>query len=375
MKRLRFSIWITVLTAALVFSSCQKDDGNVTERLVDLGIPLSEQYSDEKKALTISRRSEDMAVYGDRVYVGGGDYDANTGPVNVWCYDTQACEWICSAEMLEDEQIKRFVILDGTLCATGTDPRGDWSQGNYYALENGQWQTYRVLPSGIHCFDAVEFDGKTFFGLGVPGGDYPVAVSSEDGFASVPFARDGTPVDTSYAEFVRVYNLTVFQDQLFAFLTLGNADDLRFEVYRYDGDAFTYLTTPPSIFFRGYDMGHTGEFEELAVFINGYCYFTASDMTDFRPVRVGDSDLACDMEQIGDALYVLAYRQVGEQFESGVYVTHDGYSFEKLFFFRHEIPANSFAYHDGCFYFSMGRYYDADSSEVGRVYRLPFSLQ
>ena len=371
----RIIAYITyTLAVCCMLCACRRDEADKTKRLKDLGIPLIETYTNETEQEIRARRSEDMVIYDGRLYVGCGDYDTNMGPVSVVCYDISEGEWQISPEVLEDEQIKRFLVLDGTLCIPGTDPRGDWSMGNYYTLSDGGWQTQRVLPSGIHCFDGLIFEGRTFFGLGVNSGDYPVAVSDGEGFRSVAFMRDGELVDTSAFEFVRTYNLTVWQDQLFAFLTLGNTDSIAYEVYRYDGESFVYYSTPPEVFWRGYDMAHTGAFADLGVFINGYCYFTTEDMVSFRPRQVGDSDLACDMLVLEDTLYVLAYRELEKGYESAVYATRDGKTFEKLFYFQKEIPAGAFAYENGVFYFSMGRYYDAESHEMGRVFSLPFSL-
>ena len=377
MKSSNLKKWIAGAVAvlmALSLLSCGGTTGNVTRRLEDLGIPLAQAYTDENKDQMLSRRSEDIAIFDGRLYVGCGDYSANTGPVNVYSMGLSDRKWQVSAEALEDEQIKRFLVLDGKLCIPGTDPRGDWSMGNYYLLSDGAWQTHRVLPSGIHCFDGIEFEENLFFGLGAESGSYPVVVSEGDSFVPVPFLRDGEAVNTSGAEYVRVYNLSVWNGQLYAFLTLGNIDDIAYDVYRYDGEVFQYHATPPEVFRRGYDLAHTLEFSGMNTFINGYCYFITEDMESFRPWRVGDSDLACDMERIGDTLYVLAYRELERGYESAVYASEDGKQFEKLFYFEDSLPAACFAYADGTFYFSMGRYYDADDADMGRVFALEFDI-
>ena len=363
-----------VLMSALLSVSCGNEGQRVTRRLEDLGIPLAERYDGEDVSMMLSRRSEDLIVYDGHLYVGCGDYSANTGPVSVYSYDLSARQWQVSAEALEDEQIKRFLVLDGALCIVGTDPRGDWTMGNYYLLENGAWQTVRALPDGIHCFDGVVFEGKTYFGLGVNSGSFPVVVEANASFVPVPFLRDGEPLDTSGAEYVRVYNFAIFDGALYAFLTLGNEDDLAYDVYRFDGENFHYFSSLPEIFRRGYDLAHVLSFGDMSVYINGYCYFITEDMETFRPWRVGDSDLACDMEIIGDTLYVLAYRELSGGYETAVYASRDGREFQKLFYFEDTIPAASFAYADGEFFFSMGRYYDADDANIGRVYALNYAI-
>ena len=179
MKSSNLKKWIARTATVLMtlsLLSCGGTTGNVTRRLEDLGIPLAQAYADENKGHMLSRRSEDIAIFDGRLYVGCGDYSANTGPVNVYSMGLEDRKWKVSAEALEDEQIKRFLVLDGKLCIPGTDPRGDWSMGNYYLLSDDAWQTHRVLPSGIHCFDGIEFEGNLFFGLGAESGSYGVFV-------------------------------------------------------------------------------------------------------------------------------------------------------------------------------------------------------
>lgn len=377
---MRLRVALSACLAALVIAvallgGCRAEEMDVTGSLRDLGIPLLTRYTDESEAQIRARCSWDMAVFDGDIYIGSGDYDTNKGPVTVWSYDPETAQWNASAEPLADEHIKRFAVLDGMLCILGTDPRGDWDTGSYYALEDGTWKEHRVLPSGIHCFDAVEYDGKTFFGLGVNSGDSPV-VTSADGehFSPVPFIKEDTLVDTSVSV-VRVYNFIVHEDSLYAFLTLGSMEEVSYEIYRYDGQSFCYHATPPEVFLRGYDITYTGSFAGLATFVNGYCYYVSEDMTAFRPWRVELSDLVSDVLVIGDTQYVLAYTILEDRYESAVYSSTDGKTFTKLFYFYDEIPANSFAYSDGAFYFSMGRYCDGDSTETGRVYALNYTIE
>lgn len=373
---MRFRILLVLVLALFLLVGCGETGQNVTRRLHDLGIPLLEAYSDDSETEIRARTSWDMVAYDGRIYIGCGDYDTNMGPVAVWSYDVESGTWQSSLP-LEDEHIKRFTVLDGTLTIPGTDPRGDWSLGSYYTLEGDAWAEHRVLPSGIHCFDAVEFDGKLFFGLGVNRGDSPV-VTSVDGeiFSPVTFFRDGTPVDTTLYEVIRVHNFVIFEDALYAFLTLGNEEVEAFEVYRYDGEGFSCFSTPPEVFLRSYDITYTGEFAGLATFVNGYCYYISEDMVSFRPWRVEMSDLASDVLVMDGVQYVLAHTGLDNgKYESAVYTSTDGKTFTKLFWFRDEVPANSFAYLDGVFYFSMGRYYDYTSRETGRVYALNYTIE
>lgn len=370
----RLLLLAVVLLLILAAPSCGSvAQGDVSDSLVDLGIPLIDQYPNTDSYMIRARSAFDTVFFDGALYVGCGDYDANLGPVKVWRYSPTEGDWIASAETLEDEHIKRFAVLDGVLTIPGTDPRGDWSQGSFYTLSDGGWVEHRVLPSAIHCFDAVLFEGTRFFALGVNAGDLPVVREEEDGFAPVPFFRDGAPVNTDLPV-VRVHNFAVLDRTLYAFLTLGDETAVTLDVYRYEEGAFHFHAAAPEVYLRSYDAAYTGEFAGLATFINGYCYYYSEDLATLRPCRVEMSDLATDMTVIGDTLYALAYTKLENGYETGVYASRDGKTFEKLFFFTDEVPAGSFAYGDGSFYFSMGRYYDGNSTETGRVYALKYPL-
>ena len=373
---MRLRVLLALVTLLFLLVGCGEEGKNVTRELQDLGIPLLETYTNDSETQIRARSAWDMVAYDGKIYIGCGDYDTNMGPVAVWSYDVDDGAWQASSP-LEDGHIKRYAVLRDTLSILGTDPRGDWSMGSYYTLEGDEWIEHRVLPSGIHCFDAVEYDGKLFFGLGVNSGDSPV-VTSEDGetFASVSFFKDGVSVDTALYEVVRVHNFVICENTLYAFLTLGTEEKATLEVYRYDGESFSYFSTPPEVFLRSYDITYTGEFAGLATFINGYCYYISEDMVNFRPWRVEMSDLASDVMVIDGVQYVLAHTALRSgRYESAVYASTDGKTFAKLFWFRDRVPANSFTYADGVFYFSMGRYYDYTSPEMGRVYALNYTIE
>lgn len=74
----------------------------------ELGIPAAENYEKGSAALYIY----DMEVYNGKLYIGDGDYSANTGPVKVMAYDIAAESWSVSGT-LPDEAVTRFAYLGG----------------------------------------------------------------------------------------------------------------------------------------------------------------------------------------------------------------------------------------------------------------------
>lgn len=143
---------------------------------VELGIPTASRYSEGIRA----RCPWDMIVWNEKLYVGSGDYDSNSGPVDIWRYDTTKGVWENSGTV-PDEEISRFCVIGDVLVAPGIDPTEDWTYGNYYKQDGEEWVKVRNISGGMHNFDMVEYNGSIFCGLGVASGEYPVVYSADDG--------------------------------------------------------------------------------------------------------------------------------------------------------------------------------------------------
>ena len=304
-----------------------------------------------------------------KLYVGGGDYSANTGPVYVMSYDIKSGKWEKSEATLPDEQIKRFCVLDGKLVTLGTDPRGAWTAGNYYVLENGKWETKRVLPSAIHCFDAIEYDGKIFFGLGCNKGDFPVAVYDGAEYKSMDFMMDGKLLDTSQKEVIRVYNFFEYRDKLYAFFTFDEKDEngetvYYMDLYAYDGNAFRFVSgTLPSV-----DMPEVVTTDTAAYFVLNQSLLRTEDLLNFFGVSLGEGAKVSDIIEADGTMYVLAWRETDEGLFEIMVFEKNGDGFDKLFDFSSHNSAGSFCKDENTFYVSLGLSGKTGSSvDAGRV--------
>ena len=82
MKRI-LALWLIFSVLALLLTSCSSTDTIDSITYIELGIPSCERYPEGIRA----RNPWDMAIFGDKLYIGSGDYDKNSGPVDMWCYD------------------------------------------------------------------------------------------------------------------------------------------------------------------------------------------------------------------------------------------------------------------------------------------------
>ena len=155
----------------------------------DLGIPTERSYSDEQR---LSRSVWDMEVWDGILYIGAGNYSANTGPTPIWAYDTVTQTWSVSATV-EDEAVSRFCSVGDTLVAPGIDDTGDsWKFGNYHTLVDGEWKSFRKLPGAVHNYDVTRYDEQFFFAIGTADGKASPVLVSADGqtdFQTVPFFK------------------------------------------------------------------------------------------------------------------------------------------------------------------------------------------
>ena len=356
MKKYRVLCWIALVVIVLIFIFFFPERVSVRVAYKDLGIPSSAQYETGVRA----RSPWDMAVWDGYLYVGAGDFDANAGPVTIWRYGQKTGEWESSEPLLEEE-IDRFCVVDGKLVVPGIDPQEDWEFGNYYVLENGEWVKNRVLPDGVHTFDVVSYKGMIFAGLGVEEGKYPVVMSEDGGetFRHVELHKNGEPLDTSTREIVRVYNLFVIRDELYAFFLFRSARAGTIEIYKYSDGVFVYDNTwagkikIKSIAYL--PVLSKPIYHDKLFFTTGNLYVT-DDMENLTQIPFPNSETVFDIASANGKLYALC----GEKLEDGsirvsVWMNSKGddENFTESFYFEYPIPPLSLAVSGNTFYIGM----------------------
>ena len=339
----------------------------------ELGIPAKERYP----AGVLARLPWDMTVWDGMLYIGGGDYDANMGPVDIWCYDIDEGVWNNSGTV-EDEEINRFCVINGTLTVPGIDPKEDWDTGNFYTLTDGTWTKHRNIPGGVHNFDMIEHDGMIFCGLGVASGEYPIACSYDGGksFEQVKMYRNGKPIDTSDREYVRVYDLFELNGELFAAF-LYSGDEISYDLYRYEDGVFVYDNDWYSKIDRRI-LSHSIIAEKLSYngkiyFTTGYLYAT-SDMNVLERIPFSDGQTVYDITVYDSSLYALTAKENEDGgFTISVWESRNGKAstFTELFCFTYDVPPVSFAIASNVFYIGMGGY-GAENDKNGMILEIKY---
>ena len=362
---------------------------NYTSKLEDLGIPLIQKYPTQ----TVSRNVWDMQTYNNRIYIGSGDYDANTGPVDVYYYDTEKNQFINEAT-LQDEQINRFVIVDNELIITGTDPKKGWDYGSYFVWKDNNWTENRTLLGGIHNFDLVKYHGKLFAGIGNDS-DSSIVMSSDGGktFSYVyMYADENTKVEVNSetSGTHRIYDLMEHKDKLYA---LGYN-----VVYEYKENENIFVKINNGVFLLGSWYGKAPglgkyvplktklEFAGNAIFINGSIKYTddlskglvSLKQKEFDNTEYKYSAYVYDAIIINGELNVLCATPItkGLTIENGyiisVYKTKDFEGWEPVLYFEYKDFARSFEYCNGYYYFGIGTKLEEtdDGTNSGRILRV-----
>ena len=356
MKLLRYLTMTLCVIAIANLTSCSGTKTIDSIVYTELGIPTSERYSEGVTA----RSPWDMATYENKLYIGSGDYDTNAGPVDMWCYDIDKKTWSNSGTVPEEE-IDRFCVIDNKLVVPGIDPQEDWSLGNYYVLDGNQWVKKRNIEGGLHTFDIVEFDGILFAGLGVLKGSYPVVCSKDNGesFENVIFYKDGEKLDTTGSQNVRVYDLFVFKDKLYAVFMYGDSE-ITYDLYRYENGMFVYdnqwYGKVSQIEFTNNIITGKTQFKDNMYFTTGYLH-TTEDMTNLTYIIFPDEQVVYDICTDEKYLYALcANKQEDGTYKVSVY-RNDGEmitNFHEIFNFVYDVPPLSIVCKDNNFYIGMG---------------------
>lgn len=106
----------------------------------------------------------DLAFHNRQLWSGYGDYDANTGPIEIRPLDPTTGEFGDVQVMANTEQVARFRSIDGALYAPMIDPTG--AGGSYVSDVSGTWAAgaYSAeVARMVHTYDvATDRNGDLF---------------------------------------------------------------------------------------------------------------------------------------------------------------------------------------------------------------------
>lgn len=174
------------------------------------------------------RSAWDMHYFNGRIYVGSGDYWANSGPTDIWTYNGTG---FVKEYTVDDEMIFDFFEYDNKLFIPGNDATEDWSFGNLYIndpnrVPNPGWIKLRTLPGCLHSFCVAMFQNKLYANMTTDGSTPNRILVSTD------MGQSWTTFISEYGSFVVVTD--------FMFIDARGAYDGNY--YKYDGTIVQKVT-------------------------------------------------------------------------------------------------------------------------------------
>ncbi|MFH0900011.1 MAG: hypothetical protein V2A73_05210 [Pseudomonadota bacterium] len=191
--------------------------------------------------------------FNNRIYLGYGDYDANTGPISILSYSPAAGTFDASFSA-QTEEINKYYGFNGDLYAPVIDSRNALQTlgvGSVFRLDGPTmtWSERTPIVNAFHVFDATAFAGKLYVGIGSNYGLRPVIYSSLDKGLTWTAAFSLPLVLTT--EFARCYGLGATTTSLFASGYIFSSLGAKQFAYKYSGVRWSALAGLP-----GYGLLH-----------------------------------------------------------------------------------------------------------------------
>lgn len=352
----RFLIILAVLLYQIGMSS-----GIVTDKKqqTNVGNPAENSYTDRQAR---SRVPWDMIIEDGKLYIGGGDYSKNTGPVDVYCMDLETKQWSISGT-LNDEAIGKFVRIEDRVYAPGFDAKGSTSAGNYYLLQDDRWNAFSDIPGAAHNFDITEYDAIRMFAIGTWTGNVSPVQATADGGASyygIPFFKDGVNItEENNFDFMRVYEFFTTENGLYClFVSVIEGKAHPYEFYRYDNGGFYYVSTVTDTnikikSFKQEPIASEVNYQNQS-YIAAYYLSRTIDFITTEALPLPRNEIVTDLLTDEDQLYVLCAEPKGETCDVRVYAyVYNSFFYPILSFESQNLPI-SFVKNGADFYIGLG---------------------
>jgi len=390
-----FLIIIALAILLTACGNCSHSDisstGNSTEPtekhgyvMTDLGV-----CSAENTSLPLNGRNPwDLIAVDGKLYAATGDFGQNTGPTSIWTYDSKSQKWFASATV-EQEAIASFVSINNKTVALGVDPIGRPQYACSYVLNDGNWNIFSQVENALHVFDAEEYAGDIYYGLGSDS-DNPAVVKFDTAtgeYSGVPLYKNGVDVISviSKADSLqnrRVYDLFAVNNRLFcAFSCTYTTGKITLEFFEFRDGRFEFCQA-----FINSNLKMNNKTVKNQVIFNAdatyqdNCYlslgnlYKTKDFVQFDKIDIPYNACVTDLyvEELSgkEHLYILATVSDGIGYKNTVYSV-SGEALTEIITFRHSASALSLAKSGTDFYIGLGGQ-DSLSTDNGRIVKFAY---
>lgn len=131
----------------------------------------------------------DLAVAGGQVYSSYGDYDANTGPVDLNSLSVTTGA-LTKQLTVNGEELKALRVIEGKVYAADVDPKAAWTAPVGYATNAGGSWVYNAATPFQHVFDIARSGSEIFLAGSVVNPD-PALYGPTPDLAVIKKSSDG----------------------------------------------------------------------------------------------------------------------------------------------------------------------------------------
>ena len=119
-----------------------------------------------RQATAWGQRIKDLGVYNGKIYPAYGNYDDNTGPIDIEALDPATGTFGPKALTVPTEELNVFRTINGKMYAPMIDPQLPWTANVGYATNaSGTWTNEFKAPAQ-HIFDVATMTGTDLWMLG-----------------------------------------------------------------------------------------------------------------------------------------------------------------------------------------------------------------
>lgn len=355
-----------------------------------------------------ARNIWDMVYFDERLFIGCGNSSnagpsKSEGPVDIWTYRDE--DGWQSEFTVDEEQIERFLVLDGVLTIPGHDSRESWQLGNWYTRNtDGTWSKHRNIPKGIHVYDIIDFHGRRFAALGTTGaGTVTISNDSGENWQRLTVPAGGQSEVTGECTNDSQYTITLWSPRIYGFFVVAdrlyaNTLGLVFEhcinnrwmfdysptstILEWDGTNFVETTFSPYGAISADRIVRPVNYEGETVYIAArsdndhqwipVALLTTNENLQVRQLNPPQCTRPQDIDTDDGLLYILCNEPQEEQWKTTIYATCDLETWQQVFTFESPTYARSFAFApENKVYIGLGADTDASASAqeaVGQVW-------
>lgn len=366
-------IFNTVILIVVVLCLCSCDHKH--EHISTLGMPTRKYYANN----LIARCIWDMEIINNKLYIGCGDYNGNSGPTPLLFYDLNEKTWN-NEKWFDEEQIGRILNIDGKFVIPGFDPIGLPEFSSFYLKEQDKWKCFSVIANGEHTYDLIKFNDKWFCGIGAKRGSTSI-ISLDNNFINytVPMIKDGKEINTNGGECIRTHNFYILNNTLFADFWFENISENKLisEIYKYENEKFVFHSTligklNTALYCRNLPPIYCKAKLNNTIFITtGFLYYT-KDLKKFTKINFDDYARTYDIYEFNGRFYFLTGVQNKNNYKIVIYSTIsekiNDFKVEKTF--NWPLHPTAFAVNKNNFYIAVGEW-NAGNEDNGTILNIP----